>query len=152
MRIVRCRGGSVLVALGRRRRPRRSRTGRTGGDTAGDGVTQPAVRRLVDAGAGVATAEAAASGALRSGHTLASVAGRISDADRERVRDASRIEQVVGEYVALRNAGGGNLKGLCPFHDEKSPSFQVSPAAATTTASAAARAATSSPSCRRSST
>jgi DNA primase len=56
------------------------------------------------------------------------VAGRISDADRERVRDASRIEQVVGEYVALRNAGGGNLKGLCPFHDEKTPSFQVSPA------------------------
>ena len=61
------------------------------------------------------------------GHTLACVAGRISDADRERVRDASRIEQVVGEYVALRNAGGGNLKGLCPFHDEKTPSFQVSP-------------------------
>lgn len=56
------------------------------------------------------------------------MAGRITDADRERVRDASRIEQVVGEYVALRNAGGGNLKGLCPFHDEKTPSFQVSPA------------------------
>ena len=54
--------------------------------------------------------------------------GRISEADRERVRDANRIEQVVGEYVALRNAGGGNLKGLCPFHDEKTPSFQVSPA------------------------
>ena len=34
----------------------------------------------------------------------------------------------MGEYVALRNAGGGNLKGLCPFHDEKTPSFQVSPA------------------------
>ena len=33
----------------------------------------------------------------------------------------------MGEYVALRNAGGGNLKGLCPFHDEKTPSFQVSP-------------------------
>ncbi len=56
------------------------------------------------------------------------MAGRISEADKERVRDASRIEQVVGEYVALRNAGGGNLKGLCPFHDEKTPSFQVSPA------------------------
>ena len=55
------------------------------------------------------------------------MAGRISDADRERVRDASRIEQVVGEYVALRNAGGGRLKGLCPFHDEKTPSFTVSP-------------------------
>ncbi len=56
------------------------------------------------------------------------MAGRISEADRERVRDANRIEQVVGEYVALRSAGGGNLKGLCPFHDEKTPSFQVSPA------------------------
>jgi DNA primase len=66
--------------------------------------------------------------AVVSGHTLASVAGRISEADKERVRDANRIEQVVGEYVALRNAGGGNLKGLCPFHDEKTPSFQVSPA------------------------
>jgi len=56
------------------------------------------------------------------------VAGRISETDRERVREANRIEQVVGEYVALKSAGGGNLKGLCPFHDEKTPSFQVSPA------------------------
>jgi DNA primase len=56
------------------------------------------------------------------------VAGRISDQDKERVRDASRIEAVVGDYVALRRAGGGNLKGLCPFHEEKTPSFQVRPA------------------------
>lgn len=55
------------------------------------------------------------------------MAGRISEADKERVRDANRIEQVVGEYVALRTAGGGNLKGLCPFHDEKTPSFTVTP-------------------------
>ena len=55
------------------------------------------------------------------------MAGRISEADKERVRDASRIDDVVGEYVALRTAGGGNLKGLCPFHDEKSPSFNVRP-------------------------
>ncbi|SDP47659.1 DNA primase [Nakamurella panacisegetis] len=55
------------------------------------------------------------------------MAGRISDADKERVRDANRIDSVVGDYVALKGAGGGNLKGLCPFHDEKTPSFQVSP-------------------------
>ncbi|MTD13545.1 DNA primase [Nakamurella sp. YIM 132087] len=58
------------------------------------------------------------------------MAGRISDGDIERVREANRIDQVVAEYVALRPAGGGNLKGLCPFHDEKTPSFQVSPARA----------------------
>jgi DNA primase len=52
--------------------------------------------------------------------------GRISERDRERVRDANRIESVVGDYVALKRAGGGNLKGLCPFHDEKTPSFTVS--------------------------
>lgn len=44
------------------------------------------------------------------------------------VRDAVPIDAVVSEYLQLRNAGGGNLKGLCPFHDEKSPSFHVSPA------------------------
>ncbi|WP_436772972.1 DNA primase [Yinghuangia sp. YIM S09857] len=56
------------------------------------------------------------------------MAGRIRDEDVKRVRDAARIEDVVGEHLQLRNAGGGNLKGLCPFHDEKSPSFNVSPA------------------------
>jgi len=55
------------------------------------------------------------------------VSGRITDEDKERVRDANRIEAVVGEYVALRPGGGGNLKGLCPFHDEKTPSFHVRP-------------------------
>ena len=35
---------------------------------------------------------------------------------------------MVGEYLQLRNAGGGSLKGLCPFHDEKTPSFNVTPA------------------------
>lgn len=43
------------------------------------------------------------------------------------VRDAVPIDAVVSEYLQLKPAGGGNLKGLCPFHDEKSPSFQVSP-------------------------
>ncbi|MFF9894597.1 DNA primase [Streptomyces longispororuber] len=56
------------------------------------------------------------------------MAGRINDEDVKAVRDAVPIDAVVSEYLQLRNAGGGNLKGLCPFHDEKSPSFQVSPA------------------------
>jgi DNA primase len=55
------------------------------------------------------------------------VAGRINDDDVKAVRDAVPIDAVVSEYLQLRSAGGGNLKGLCPFHDEKSPSFQVSP-------------------------
>ncbi|MFD5588898.1 MULTISPECIES: DNA primase [unclassified Streptomyces] len=55
------------------------------------------------------------------------MAGRIRDEDVKAVRDAVPIDAVVSEYLQLRNAGGGNLKGLCPFHDEKTPSFQVSP-------------------------
>jgi len=56
------------------------------------------------------------------------VAGRIREDDIAAVREKVRIEEVVGDYVTLRNAGGGSLKGLCPFHDEKSPSFNVTPA------------------------
>ncbi|GJF05716.1 DNA primase [Pseudonocardia sp. D17] len=55
------------------------------------------------------------------------VAGRIRDSDIAEVRDRARIDEVVGEYVALRRAGAGSLKGLCPFHDEKTPSFNVRP-------------------------
>ncbi len=55
------------------------------------------------------------------------MAGRIADADVTRVREMSPIETVVADYVQLRSAGGGELKGLCPFHDEKSPSFHVTP-------------------------
>jgi DNA primase len=55
------------------------------------------------------------------------VAGRIRDSDIAEVRDRIRIDEVIGEYVALRRAGAGSLKGLCPFHDEKSPSFNVRP-------------------------
>jgi len=55
------------------------------------------------------------------------VAGRIRDEDITAVREKCPIDDVIGEYVQLRNAGGGNLKGLCPFHDEKSPSFNVTP-------------------------
>ncbi|MGC7094216.1 DNA primase [Amycolatopsis lurida] len=55
------------------------------------------------------------------------MAGRIRESDIAEVRDRNRIDEVVGEYVALRRAGGGALKGLCPFHDEKTPSFNVRP-------------------------
>ena len=53
------------------------------------------------------------------------MAGRIRDSDIAAVRDRVRIDEVVGEYVALRSAGAGAQKGLCPFHDEKTPSFTV---------------------------
>ncbi|HXW46334.1 MAG TPA: DNA primase [Streptosporangiaceae bacterium] len=56
------------------------------------------------------------------------MAGRIRDEDIALVRERSAIEEVVGEYLQLRNAGGGSLKGLCPFHEEKTPSFNVTPA------------------------
>lgn len=56
------------------------------------------------------------------------MAGRINDDDVRAVRNAVPIDAVVSEYLQLRPGGGGNLKGLCPFHDEKSPSFHVSPA------------------------
>jgi DNA primase len=55
------------------------------------------------------------------------VAGRIREEDIAEVREKARIDDVISSYVALKPAGGGNLKGLCPFHDEKSPSFNVTP-------------------------
>ena len=54
-------------------------------------------------------------------------AGRIRDEDVTYVRDNSAIDDVVGDFVQLKGAGGGQKKGLCPFHDEKSPSFHVTP-------------------------
>lgn len=57
----------------------------------------------------------------------ASRKGRIPDRDITAIREKARIEDVVGEYVQLRRAGADSLKGLCPFHDEKSPSFHVRP-------------------------
>src|SRR2546423_241924 len=54
--------------------------------------------------------------------------GRISDSDIALVRERSPIADIVGEHLQLRNAGGGSLKGLCPFHEEKTPSFHVTPA------------------------
>ena len=56
------------------------------------------------------------------------MAGRIRQQDIEAVREAARIEVVVAERVALKPAGVGSMKGLCPFHDERTPSFHVRPA------------------------
>ncbi|MCW2680232.1 MAG: primase [Frankiales bacterium] len=55
------------------------------------------------------------------------MAGRIRDEDVVLVRERAPIADVIGESVQLRPAGGGRLKGLCPFHDEKTPSFNVNP-------------------------
>ncbi|WP_442860965.1 DNA primase [Amycolatopsis sp. CA-230715] len=57
---------------------------------------------------------------------MSPVAGRIRESDIAEVRNRNRIDEVIGDYVALRR-GGGALKGLCPFHDEKTPSFNVRP-------------------------
>lgn len=53
--------------------------------------------------------------------------GLIKDEDIQLVRERARIDEVVEQYVTLRKAGGDSSKGLCPFHDEKSPSFHVRP-------------------------
>ena len=55
------------------------------------------------------------------------MAGRIRDEDVVLVKERADLAEVIGDHVTLRNAGGGNLKGLCPFHDEKTPSFSVRP-------------------------
>lgn len=55
------------------------------------------------------------------------MAGRIKDSDKEELKARINIADVVGDYVALKPAGGGSYKGLCPFHDEKSPSMTVTP-------------------------
>lgn len=55
------------------------------------------------------------------------MAGKISSRDIEEVKARVNIADVVGSYVALKPASAGSLKGLCPFHQEKSPSFNVRP-------------------------
>ena len=55
------------------------------------------------------------------------MAGKISPRDIEEVKARVNIADVVGSYVALKPASAGSLKGLCPFHQEKSPSFNVRP-------------------------
>jgi len=55
------------------------------------------------------------------------VAGSINRDDIAAVRERARIDEVIGQHVALRSAGVDSLKGLCPFHEERSPSFNVRP-------------------------
>jgi len=55
------------------------------------------------------------------------MAGKISPRDIEEVKARVNIADVVGSYVVLKPASAGSLKGLCPFHQEKSPSFNVRP-------------------------
>ncbi len=62
-----------------------------------------------------------------SARRLLDVAGRIREDDIAEVREKARIDDVVSQYVTLKRAGGGSVKGLCPFHDEKTPSFNVNP-------------------------
>ncbi len=60
--------------------------------------------------------------------TLGERRGLIKRDDVQAVRDKARIEEIVAEHVTLKTGGLGALKGLCPFHDEKTPSFNVRPA------------------------
>jgi len=52
---------------------------------------------------------------------------RIRQSDVDEVKARTNIGDIIGERVALKSAGVGSLKGLCPFHDERSPSFHVRP-------------------------
>ena len=51
--------------------------------------------------------------------------GRIIKDDIEKVRDAADLYDIVSAHVTLQSAGSNSYKGLCPFHDEKTPSFTV---------------------------
>jgi len=53
--------------------------------------------------------------------------GLIRRSDIDEVRSRTNIADIVGDFVTLKSAGVGSLKGLCPFHEERSPSFHVRP-------------------------
>lgn len=59
--------------------------------------------------------------------TLEFVAGLIQREDIDEVRSRTDIREIVEGYVTLKSAGIGSFKGLCPFHDERTPSFHVRP-------------------------
>ena len=52
---------------------------------------------------------------------------RYTDESRERVRDAVDFEEIVGARTELKRAGVARLQGLCPFHEERTPSFGINP-------------------------
>src|SRR5690625_1656082 len=56
------------------------------------------------------------------------MAGRITRESIDKVLEVTDLKAVVEEHVSLRTAGVGSYKGLCPFHDERTPSFHVTPA------------------------
>jgi len=53
------------------------------------------------------------------------LSGKIRQSDVENLKAQANIADVISDYVALKPASVGSLKGLCPFHDEKTPSFNV---------------------------
>jgi DNA primase len=55
------------------------------------------------------------------------MAGLIRRSDIDEVRSRTNIADIVGDFVTLKSAGVGSMKGLCPFHEERSPSFHVRP-------------------------
>ncbi|MEW1981917.1 DNA primase [Citricoccus sp. NPDC079358] len=59
------------------------------------------------------------------------MAGLIKREDIDLVRERSDLKEIVDAFVTLRSAGVGSYKGLCPFHDERSPSFHVRPSVGT---------------------
>lgn len=60
--------------------------------------------------------------------TLIDMAGRITRESIDKVLEVADLKSVIEEHVSLRTAGIGSYKGLCPFHDERTPSFHVTPA------------------------
>ena len=52
---------------------------------------------------------------------------RYADDAKEQVRDAVDFADLVGSRVELQRSGVNQLKGLCPFHDERTPSFGINP-------------------------
>lgn len=58
---------------------------------------------------------------------MGDMAGLIERDDIDVVRERARLEDIVAEHVTLKPAGVNSRKGLCPFHDERTPSFNVDP-------------------------